>query len=65
MILTIGALIQWPTIITLAMWPILAVMYYKLAKREERKIETTFGAQYSGYKQRTPMFTPLINRLRI
>lgn len=56
MILTIGTLVQWPTIITFAMWPILAVMYYMLAKREE--IE--FTEKYTEYKQRVPMLIPLI-----
>ncbi len=63
MILTIGTLVQWPTIITFAMWPILAVMYYKLAKREEREMEMKFEPKYTEYKQRVPMFIP--NRLRI
>ena len=64
-LITVGLLIQWPTIITFAMWPILAVMYYKLAKREEREMETTFGAKYSEYKQRTPMFIPSMKQSRI
>ncbi len=60
MILTIGTLVQWPTIITFAMWPILALMYYTLAKREEREMEMKFERKYTEYKQRVPIFIPLI-----
>jgi len=58
MILTIGALVQWPTIITAAMWPILMLMYYRLARREEKEMESRFGDQYMTYRQRVPMFWP-------
>ncbi len=61
-LITVGFLIQWPTIITAAMWPVLAVMYYRLARREEREMVTKFGGRYSEYKQMVPMFIP--NRLR-
>ncbi len=61
-LITVGFLIQWPTIITAAMWPVLAVMYYRLARREEREMVTKFGKRYSEYKQMVPMFIP--NRLR-
>ncbi|MFH1623713.1 MAG: isoprenylcysteine carboxylmethyltransferase family protein [Pseudomonadota bacterium] len=64
MMLTVGALIQWPTIITFTTWPILAGMYYKLAKREENELEVTFLDEYSEYRQRVPMFVPLINNLQ-
>ena len=57
-LITVGMLIQWPTIITAAMWPILAVMYYRLARREEREMESHFGDQYVTYRQQMPMFWP-------
>ena len=38
-LVTIGFLIQWPTIITLAMWPILMFTYYRLTKREDIELE--------------------------
>ncbi len=62
-IITIGMLIQWPTIITLAMWPILILMYYRLAKREEKEAIEAFGERYVEYKQHTPMFLPSIRPL--
>jgi protein-S-isoprenylcysteine O-methyltransferase Ste14 len=57
-LITIGMLIQWPTIITLAMWPILMYAYYRLALREEREVEEKFGEAYSVYKNRVPAFIP-------
>ncbi len=62
-IITVGLLIQWPTIITLAMWPVLVLMYYRLSKKEEKEATETFGERYEEYKRRTPMFLPHINRV--
>ncbi len=64
LLITVGFFIQWPTIITAAMWPILMLMYYRLARREETEMATKFGARYLEYKQRVPMFIPLVNRPR-
>ncbi len=61
-ILTVGLLIQWPTIITLVMWPVLILMYYRLAKREEMEATEAFGERYEEYKRRTPMFFPSIRK---
>jgi protein-S-isoprenylcysteine O-methyltransferase Ste14 len=47
-VITVGLLIQWPTIITLAMWPVLAVMYYRLAKKEEKEALEAFGKAKSN-----------------
>lgn len=60
MVVTAGLLIQWPTIITLAMWPVLIIMYYRLAKREEKEALEAFGERYEEYKGRTPMFLPFL-----
>ena len=57
-LITVGFLIQWPTIITAAMWPILMLMYYRLARREEKEMESRFGHQYVTYRQQVPMFWP-------
>ncbi len=57
-LITVGFLIQWPTIITASMWPILMLMYYRLARREEKEIESRFGDQYVTYRQQVPMFWP-------
>ncbi len=53
-----GFLLQWPTILTLAMFPVLVFMYVHLARREEREVEREFGAEYRRYAARTPAFIP-------
>ena len=53
-----GFLLQWPTLITLAMFPILVFMYLRLARREEREVAAAFGAEYAAYTARVPAFFP-------
>jgi len=57
-LVTIGMLIQWPTIITLIMWPILMYAHYRLAMREEREVEEKFGTEYEAYRETVPTFIP-------
>jgi len=64
-ITTVGLLIQWPTIITLAMWPVLVVMYYRLAKKEEKEAIEAFGERYEEYKRHTPMFFPSLRKCKL
>jgi len=64
-LVTLGMLIHWPTFITLFMWPILVLVYYGLAKKEEKKMESKFSVAYQEYKNRTPMFLPSFKRLRL
>ena len=54
----IGFLIQWPTILTLLMFPILVWTYIHLAKREEKDVLAEFGEEYSSYMAKTPGFIP-------
>lgn len=60
-LVTIGLLIQWPTIITALMWPVLVLAYYGLSKKEEADMEQEFGEVYRGYKERVPMFFPRLS----
>jgi len=53
-----GFLIQWPTIPTLIMFPILVVVYMRLAKREEEKAVLEFGEEYLTYRELTPAWIP-------
>ena len=53
-----GFLLQWPTLITLALFPILAYMYARLARREESDSIAVFGDAYRDYMARTPAFIP-------
>jgi protein-S-isoprenylcysteine O-methyltransferase Ste14 len=54
----VGFLIQWPTLITLAMFPVLVTMYVRLARREEREALAAFGEEYARYAAATPAFIP-------
>ena len=55
-VIMLGFLLQWPTILTLVMFPILVVMYIRLARHEEREAAAEFGEQYIAYAARTPGF---------
>lgn len=57
-IIMVGFLFQWPTVITLAMFPILVYMYMRLAQRQEQDSLAQFGEAYFGYMQRVPAFVP-------
>jgi protein-S-isoprenylcysteine O-methyltransferase Ste14 len=56
----LGFLVQWPTLITILMFPVLVIMYLRLAKREERKVAGEFGEAYARYAARVPAFIPRI-----
>ena len=53
-----GFLLQWPTLLTLVMFPILLVMYGRLSVTEEEDMRVRFGNAYESYVQRTPRFFP-------
>src|SRR5215207_4125536 len=57
-LIMIGFLLQWPTLLTLAMFPILVTMYARLARREEREVLEEFGEEYARYAATTPAFFP-------
>jgi protein-S-isoprenylcysteine O-methyltransferase Ste14 len=53
-----GFLLQWPTLLTLAMFPILVFMYVRLARSEEREALAEFGSAYQAYMRDVPAFFP-------
>jgi len=59
-----GFLLQWPTILTLLMFPVLVWMYVRLAREEEREAIAEFGDVYRGYAARVPGFIPGLSRAR-
>ena len=59
----LGFLVQWPTVLTLAMFPVLLFMYAKLARAEERESLAAFGDEYSNYMADVPAFVPRLGRL--
>lgn len=57
----LGFLIQWPTLLTVLMAPILAFAYVRLANNEEKRAIEEYGEQYLEYTRKTPaaFFPPL------
>ncbi len=60
LLIMVGFLLQWPTLPTLVMFPILVVMYTRLARREEADSHHAFGAAWEDYAARTPAFFPRV-----
>ena len=56
----LGFLLQWPTLLTLVMFPILVAMYGRLAITEEAEMRRRFGAAFDAYAARTPRFVPAL-----
>ena len=54
----VGFLLQWPTIPTLVMFPVLVAVYRRLAINEERAVRAAFGADWDRYAAVTPRFVP-------
>lgn len=57
-LIMIGFFLQWPTLVTGLMLPVLLVMYWRLAKSEDREVEAAFGDQYRHYARVVPAFLP-------
>ncbi len=57
-LILLGFLFQWPTLLTIAMFPILVFMYWRLARTEESEAQQRFGATYERYAMQTPAFVP-------
>ncbi|MCL6526352.1 MAG: isoprenylcysteine carboxylmethyltransferase family protein [Thermaceae bacterium] len=53
-----GFLLQWPTLLTLLMFPVLVARYLRLARSEEREVAQTFGETYQRYATLVPAFIP-------
>lgn len=58
-----GFLMQWPTLLTLAMFPVLTTMYIRLARSEEKDALAEFGDAYRRYMEQVPGFIPRWARL--
>jgi protein-S-isoprenylcysteine O-methyltransferase Ste14 len=53
-----GFLLQWPTLVTLVMFPILLATYVRLAHREEREVAAEFADTWRAYAAVTPRWIP-------
>ena len=63
-LIMLGFLVQWPTLLTLAMFPVLLWMYLRLARREEHEVEDEFGDTYRRYAAATPAFFPQLRQAK-
>ena len=57
-VIMVGFLVQWPTLPTLLMFPVLVWLYIRLARREENEALAMFGEPYAQYAKNTPRFIP-------
>lgn len=51
-------IVHWPTVFSVALFPIIVAAYYLLARSKECKVEDEFGDAYRAYRGRVPMFIP-------
>jgi len=58
LLLIAGFLVQWPTLITLLMAPVLIYAYVRLARQEESVMHDRFRTSYARYAEATPAFFP-------
>jgi protein-S-isoprenylcysteine O-methyltransferase Ste14 len=63
-VIMLGFLLQWPTLVTLIMFPILVAMYVRLARHEEREVLAEFCENYRRYMLSTPAFFPRLRATR-
>jgi protein-S-isoprenylcysteine O-methyltransferase Ste14 len=60
LLFTLGWIMHWPSVITLMLWPVLAIAYYRLARLEEEQAFEEFGGAYEVYSARTKRFIPFV-----
>lgn len=58
-----GQIVHWPTIVTVALFPVIVIVYVRLARKEETQMLRRFGAEYQDYLDRIPMFVPRWGKL--
>ena len=61
-LIMVGFLLQWPTLVTLTLFPVMLLMYLRLAQQEERDSLARFGTPYQDYIRDVPAFIPSFHR---
>ena len=61
-LIMLGFLLQWPTLLTLIMFPMLVFAYRRLSISEEIDAMSRFGPEWREYAERTPRFVPTLIR---
>ena len=62
-LIMLGWLLHWPTLLTLIFFPVLLVVYYRLAASEDAALQQYFGEEFETYKRQTPRFIPRLGSL--
>jgi protein-S-isoprenylcysteine O-methyltransferase Ste14 len=57
-LIVLGEVVDWPTIPSLILSPLIVWMYLRLARREEAHLDEALGSEYRDYRERVPMFFP-------
>ncbi len=60
LLFTLGWILHWPSVVTLALWPFLVAAYVWLARQEEKQALEDFGESYAAYAGRTKRFIPFV-----
>jgi protein-S-isoprenylcysteine O-methyltransferase Ste14 len=58
----LGSIVNWPTLITLLMLPVLLWVYYRLTQLEEADALAQYGDRYRDYQRVTGRFLPPVFR---
>jgi protein-S-isoprenylcysteine O-methyltransferase Ste14 len=61
-VIMFGFLLQWPTLPTVVMFPVLTIMYVRLGIKEEKVAEAEFGEEYRRWAAVTPRFFPRFSK---
>lgn len=56
--------VHWPTLFSVALFPVIVLAYGLLARREEKQVLAQFGEEYRAYQRRVPMFVPRFGQWR-
>lgn len=65
LLITLAMMCEWATLALLLMWPVLVLIYVRLARKEEADMEAEFGQPYRDYKARTGMFLPKLSGAKL
>ncbi len=55
-------IVHWPTIFSVALFPVIVLVYWLLARSEEKRVLKEFGDAYRTYQRRVPMFIPRLGQ---
>jgi len=54
--------VHWPTFFSVALFPVIVLVYWLLARSEEKRVLEEFGDEYRAYRRRVPMFVPRLSQ---